>query len=71
MSPGRLVLAVPVCAPDTGARMRPEVDNLVCVGLPADFVAVGPWYRSFDQTSDEEVLDLLRRAQPAVSSTAP
>lgn len=59
--PRRLVLAVPVCAPETAEALRDEVDDLVCVEMPPDFVAVGLWYDDFSQTTDEEVLDLLGR----------
>jgi predicted phosphoribosyltransferase len=61
--PRRLVLAVPVCASETAERLRSEVDDLVCVSVPRYFRAVGIWYRDFAQTSDEEVVDLLKRAE--------
>jgi len=61
--PQRIVLAVPVCAPETAADLRPEVDDLICVESPSDFLAVGRWYEDFDQTSDDEVIDLLARAR--------
>ncbi len=60
--PRRIVLAVPVCAPETAAALRGEVDDLICVESPPDFIAVGRWYEDFDQTSDQEVIDLLARA---------
>lgn len=62
MRPRRLALAVPVCAPATAARLRPLADDVVCVLSPTDFQAVGLWYEDFHQISDEEVLDLLARA---------
>jgi len=58
--PRRLVLAVPVCAPDTADRLRGAVDDLVCVMSPARFFAVGAWYDNFEQTSDEQVDELLQ-----------
>lgn len=61
--PRRIVLAVPVCAPETAAAMRPEVDALICVQSPADFLAVGSWYQRFDQTTDDEVVALLAQAR--------
>ncbi|HEY7295606.1 MAG TPA: phosphoribosyltransferase [Dehalococcoidia bacterium] len=61
--PHRIVLAVPVCAPETAAALRSTVDDLICVETPADFLAVGRWYEDFDQTSDAEVIDLLARAR--------
>ena len=57
--PGRLVLAAPVCAAQTAERLRPEVDDLVCLRCPPDLGAIGFWYVNFDQTSDEEVIKLL------------
>ncbi|MEV6675442.1 phosphoribosyltransferase family protein [Streptomyces erythrochromogenes] len=58
----RVVLAVPVAAPDAVARMRGETDEVVCLSAPRAFRAVGEWYRDFSQTSDEEVVALLARA---------
>ncbi|HVL03817.1 MAG TPA: phosphoribosyltransferase family protein [Acidimicrobiales bacterium] len=60
--PRRLVLAVPVCAPDSRARLGAVADDVVCVLSPPDFRAVALWYDDFDQTTDDEVVDLLARA---------
>lgn len=62
--PGRLVLAVPVSAVETARRIREEADNVVVVGTPERFFAVGQWYRDFAQTSDAEVLAELADAHP-------
>jgi putative phosphoribosyl transferase len=61
--PRRLVLAVPVCAAETGARLADVADEMVCLHRPADFLAVGQWYANFSQTSDEEVLQLLHEQE--------
>lgn len=63
--PGRLVVAVPVAPPDTMAEIQALVDEVICLETPAFFQAVGLWYEHFPQTSDEEVLELLSRAQVA------
>jgi predicted phosphoribosyltransferase len=55
------VLAVPVAPPDTVDALRTEADDLVCLSTPADFVAVGRFYRNFRQTTDDEVMALLRQ----------
>lgn len=60
--PRRLVLAVPVCPPETAQALHPLVDDLICLATPSDFHAVGLWYESFTQTSDDEVIYLLERA---------
>lgn len=58
----RVVLAVPVCPPETARRFDGVADAVVCVAQPDQFVAVGRWYESFDQTTDGEVVELLQRA---------
>lgn len=57
--PGRLVLAVPVAPADTLARLRAEVDELVCLVTPEPFRAVGLHYRDFHQVEDDEVVAAL------------
>jgi putative phosphoribosyl transferase len=63
MRAARVVLAAPVVAPAAAAALRPEVDDLVYVEAPEEFFAVGAWYRSFPQTSDEEVAACLASAR--------
>lgn len=62
--PARLVLAVPVAPADTLARLRGEVDDIVCLATPEPFRAVGLHYADFHQVSDEEVLAALGRPAP-------
>ncbi len=58
----RVVLAVPVAPPQTMERLRHEADEVVALATPEPFFAVGEWYRTFGQTSDEEVVGALARA---------
>jgi len=58
----RIVVAVPVAAPETCDAVRAEVDEIVCAVTPEPFYAVGFWYADFAQTTDAEVHDLLARA---------
>jgi predicted phosphoribosyltransferase len=58
----KIVIAVPVGAPDTCRALEGEVDEMVCGISPNDFHAVGQFYEDFSQTSDDEVRDLLGRA---------
>ncbi|MBI2514443.1 MAG: phosphoribosyltransferase [Opitutae bacterium] len=60
--PRRLVVAVPVGAPDACAAIKREADLLVCPFRPEEFHAVGRWYRDFGATSDDEVVECLRSA---------
>jgi putative phosphoribosyl transferase len=57
--PRSIVVAVPVAASDTCRDFRDEVDEVLCLHTPPDFVAVGRWYEEFSQTTDEEVRELL------------
>ena len=61
-APARIVVAVPVGAPDSCAALAPEVDQLVCLLRPPQFAAVSQWYRDFGQTTDDEVQILLALA---------
>ena len=58
----RVVVAVPTAPASTCQRLRDEADEVVCATTPRPFRAVGYSYRSFPQTSDQEVRDLLRAA---------
>ena len=57
--PQKLICAVPVAPPDTLARVEPYADEVVCLSAPAMFYAVGQFYQSFPQVSDEEVMATL------------
>lgn len=61
-SPARVVVAIPVAPPETLEALYGEVDEWVCPLVPERMVSVGYWYQEFPQTSDEEVLALLRQA---------
>jgi predicted phosphoribosyltransferase len=63
--PKRIVVAVPVAAPETCDEFRDIADEIVCAVTPEPFHAVGLWYDDFSQTTDEEVHDLLARARAA------
>jgi len=65
--PGRVIVAVPVGAPDTCAQLAREADDVACLRQPAAFNAVGSWYEVFDQTSDAEVRELLDAASQATA----
>lgn len=66
--PARIVVAVPVAAPDTCELLKADVDEVVCAATPEPFYAVGLWYRDFSQTTDEEVRELLERSASVGSS---
>ncbi|HWM25754.1 MAG TPA: phosphoribosyltransferase [Chthoniobacterales bacterium] len=55
----KIVVAVPVGAPETCREIELEVDETICVAKPASFHGVGQFYEDFSQTTDEEVRALL------------
>ncbi|XIA66101.1 phosphoribosyltransferase [Bradyrhizobium sp. TZ2] len=61
--PRRLVLAVPVAPRDSLDEIATECDEVVCLLIPDPFYAVGAHYVDFDQTTDAEVIRLLKQAR--------
>ena len=57
--PAKIVVAVPVGAPDTCREFADVADEIICARTPEPFSAVGQWYRHFSQTTDDEVRELL------------
>ena len=55
-----VIIAVPVAPPDSLALLREVADKVVVVDVPADFMAVGQFYRDFHQLEDTEVMELLQ-----------
>jgi uncharacterized protein (TIGR00369 family) len=58
-----VVLAVPVAPPSADWTLRGDADEVICLEMPERFLAIGEWYEDFAQTSDEEVVALLRAAR--------
>lgn len=54
-----VVIAIPVSSIDAYESLRTQVDDILCLFTPQLFQAVGKWYASFPQVSDEEVCKLL------------
>jgi putative phosphoribosyl transferase len=65
---GRIVVAVPVAPQDTIEELRQEADDVVCLSTPEGFRAVGLHYVDFEQTTDEEVVQLLNDAASATAA---
>jgi putative phosphoribosyl transferase len=62
-SPARTVLAVPVAPPQAVAALRAEADEVVCLGTPSRFSAIGAHYDDFHQVGDDEVVAMLAESQ--------
>jgi predicted phosphoribosyltransferase len=74
LEPSRIVVAVPVAAPDTCAAFTSEVDEILCLETPRHFDSVGAWYDEFSQTTDDEVkeyMELAGKQLPPLNITYP
>jgi putative phosphoribosyl transferase len=60
--PAHIAVAIPVGPLSTCEELEREVDEVVCLRSPREFAAISLWYEDFAQVSDEEVCDLLERA---------
>ena len=55
-----VTFAAPVAPPDTADRIAAVCDDAVFLLTPSVFFAVGEWYETFEQVSDDEVRAALR-----------
>jgi putative phosphoribosyl transferase len=60
-NPKKLVLAVPVAPTDSLAALRSDADEVICLEDYEVFGAIGLYYRNFNQVTDEEVIETLKR----------
>jgi putative phosphoribosyl transferase len=71
LKPQQMIVAAPVASKDICDDINRKSDQLcVCSIKPEPFYGVGMWYRNFDQTTDEEVIELLEKAKSFGSQTA-
>lgn len=56
----KIVVALPVAPKELLPKIAPEVDALIVLETPDEFMAVGQFYKDFRQVSDEEVVELLQ-----------
>lgn len=71
LNPARIVVATPVASREADATLRGVADACMTAYLPAQLYSVGLWYEDYEQTTDEEVLDLLERAARRSSPSRP
>jgi predicted phosphoribosyltransferase len=70
LGPARIIVAVPVAAPEVCEAMAGAADEVICAVTPQPFHAVGLWYDNFAQTTDDEVRALLHAARAASAQPA-
>jgi putative phosphoribosyl transferase len=65
---GTVTVAVPVSPPSTIKELKKQADKVVCLYTPEYFSAIGEFYRDFTQTTDEEVIQLLKLSRQKKSA---
>jgi predicted phosphoribosyltransferase len=60
--PAKIIVAVPTAPAETCEELQCDADEVICAVTPEPFYAVGQWYVNFEQTTDAEVTELIRRA---------
>ena len=58
----KIVVAIPVSSREALKKIKKEADEVVCVMVPEIFWGVGAFYDLFEQTKDEEVIELMKKA---------
>ena len=56
-----VILATPVASSTSLRLLEKEADETICLFTPQFFFAISQFYQNFEQTSDEEVKELLKK----------
>jgi predicted phosphoribosyltransferase len=66
--PKTLVGAVAVASPSAARAMAREADAIVCLSVPADFYAVGQFFKDFSQVTDDEAIAIMQERDSRASA---
>lgn len=61
--PKKIVVAVPVAAPETAGKIKKLADEFICPYFPEEFYGVGAFYEDFSEVTDDDVLKFLEQSQ--------
>jgi predicted phosphoribosyltransferase len=68
--PKSVVVAVPVAPRSTVKELEKEADRVICLSTPEFFYAIGQFYVDFSQTTDGEVIRLLKKSREETKTYA-
>jgi len=68
MNPKKIIICTPVCAIQANEILQDKVDEIISLQTPASFAGIGAYYHNFNQLTDNEILDLLRKRKSIVLS---
>jgi len=67
-NPRRIIVALPTSSSDAAARLARVADQVVTLSTPEPYLAVGRWYLTFDQLTDDDVARWLSRSAESQSA---
>ena len=61
--PKKIVVAIPVSSQSALQKLKNTrfIDEVICLSAPENFMAVGQFYKNFDQVSDSQVKTYLNK----------
>jgi putative phosphoribosyl transferase len=59
----KIIVAVPITAQDSLKLIQKEADEVIYLDAPLFFGAVGAFYQDFGQTTDQEVIDIMKKSK--------
>lgn len=60
--PQTIIFAAPVCSSEVARSLQSHIEGVFCLVTPLNLEAIGTYYRNFMQVTDEEVVNLLKKA---------
>jgi predicted phosphoribosyltransferase len=70
LKPKRIIVAIPTSSTDAYTQLKRLGVEVVALSTPDPYIAVGAWYQHFEQTSDQDVIELLARETTAGSTVS-
>ena len=59
-NPKKIIIAIPIAQPEVVRLLEKEVDDVIVLTIPSNFVTVGQFYQNFEPISDERVVEILK-----------
>lgn len=59
----KIIVAVPMSAQDAIEKLKKEISEIICLDIPTSFMGIGQFYENFAQTSDDQVIELMKRGK--------
>jgi putative phosphoribosyl transferase len=69
LEPAEIIVAVPTASQSAVSRLERVADRVIALSTPEPYIAVGAWYGSFGQLTDDDVVRLLEAEYLARSDT--